>query len=231
VKAAIIIPWRDRGVDPYRARNLLYVTEYWESSPWPVHVVGDGSDGQFNRSRAYNRGAELVEADVLVYSEADLIVPFGQIAEAIHLATEPRLVVPFSKFLEINEEASNLIRAGAAVPCGTHAVQINGDRKSTGAVNVVSQEALDIVGGYDENFTGAWWDDTAMLRAFEICCGPTMFVDGPAYHLYHATGARPGSSNTAADRAATDANRRRYQMYAHAKTPERIRELTSGACL
>lgn len=230
MNAAILIPWRDRGTDPYRVRNLNRVLAHWARSPWPVHVVDDGETGQFNRSRAYNLGARITLADVLVYSEADLILPYGQIADAIRLAAaEPRLVVPFSKFLEINEEQSKQVRDDSLRPDEANTIQINGDRKSTGAVNVVSRQALALVGGYDENFRGAWWDDTAMQRAFEICCGPVLFVDGPAYHLYHATGARPGATRTAADRAATDANRRRYRLYAQATTPEQIRALTTGS--
>lgn len=227
--AAIIIPWRDRGIDPYRVQNLKRVLSHWEDSPWPVHVIDDGADGQFNRSRAYNRGAALVDADVLIYSEADLILPYGQIEKAIRLsAADPCLVVPFSKFLEVNEEQSKQVRSCALAPGDANTVQINEDRQSTGAVNVVSRDALALIGRYDEAFTGAWWDDTSMLRAFEICCGLPHFVDGPAYHLYHATGARRGAKTTADDRAATEANRLRYRLYAQAHTPERIRELTAG---
>lgn len=230
MSAAIIIPWRDRGVDPYRTQNLQRVLEHWNGSPWPVHVVDDGEAGQFNRSRAYNIGSRLVDDDVLVYSEADLIIDYEQIAESIALAQDqPGLVVPFSKFMEINESQSALVRCSLLRPQDANAVQINGDRKSTGAVNVVSRATLAQIGCYDEQFRGAWWDDTAMQRAFEICCGPIRFIDGPAYHLYHATGGRRDAKSTDADRAATDNNRRRYQLYARATTPDQIRALTTGS--
>ncbi|OBJ26972.1 hypothetical protein A5622_07730 [Mycobacterium sp. 1245801.1] len=217
-------------MDPYRIQNLRRVREHWDDSPWPVRVVDDGEPGQFNRSRAYNRAANLVDADVLVYAEADLIIDYDQVDAAIMLAqTQPGLVIPFSKFMEINETQSALVRAGLLRPQNANAVQINGDRKSTGAVNVISRATLAQIGCYDEQFRGAWWDDTAMQRAFEICCGPIRFVDGPAYHLYHATGARRDAKSTDADRAATDANRRRYQLYERATTPAQIRALTTGS--
>ena len=39
---------------------------------------GRVGDAQFNRSQAYNRGAWFVDADVVVFAEADMMVPYSQ---------------------------------------------------------------------------------------------------------------------------------------------------------
>lgn len=226
----VIIPWRERSIDPYRAMNLKYVVRHWQSSGWKISVVGDGNDdGPFNRSRAYNIGARRSSADIIVYAEADLVVPIPQVRNAACLATENAvLVVPFTHFLEVDERQSKLVRSDELRPQDAQNREINPGGGSTGAVNVLSRRTLGIIGGYDERFSGAWWDDTAMHRAFEICCGPTIFVDGPAYHLYHATGARRDSYKTQADIESTARNRQRYEMYRAATTPEQIKRLIHG---
>ncbi|QBI97467.1 glycosyltransferase [Mycobacterium phage Schatzie] len=231
MKAAVVIPFRDRGRDPLRPANLKRVLQHWEGFNAPVFVVDDGRSGEasFNRSAAYNRGAAMTDADVIVYSEADLIVDFRQIVAGIKLAAEkPGLVVPFSRFMAMAESDSIEVRKGNLPPHLADAQQIRGERRSIGAVNIVSREALHLIGQYDECFEGAWHDDDAMELAFRITCGPTRFVDGPGYHLYHLPGAQGGHLSDA-DRAATAANKRRWELYLEAKTPERIRELTAGA--
>lgn len=227
---AVIIPFRDRGKDPLRPANLKRVLLHWAAMGIEIHVVGDSRSGyeSFNRSAAYNRGAGYTDADVLVFSESDLIVDWLQIRQACDLAASaPGLVVPFSRFMAITEEDSQRIRDLALEPCDARADQVRGDRQSIGAVNVVSRESLSLIGQYDESFEGAWYDDDAMCRAFGVCCGPTRFIDGPGYHLYHLPGAS-GDHLTDADRAATERNKARYQLYRQATTPERIRELTAG---
>ena len=225
---AVIIPWRDRGLDPHRPANLEYVEAYWRAHGFQIIVVGDGraGDAQFNRSAAYNRGAPRTAAQILVFAEADMIVPFIQISEAIDAAhMHPGLVVPFTEYRYLNAPETLSIRAGRLRPAQArpHSVMPNG--KSVGAVNVVSRDTLAAVGRWDEHFEGSWYDDNAMERAFSICTAqPTRWIEGPAYHLFHLPGHK-GEHLTDADRAATAANRLRWAQYRQARTAEQIRQL------
>ena len=240
---AVIIPHRDRGLDPNRVANLHTAVACWRSNGVEPIVVSDGrkGDAQWNRSTAYNRGASLSDADVLVYAEADILLPVEQVHKAVAMAAEaPGLVVPFSKFMALTEEYTPRVREIAStgrVERGTDvlpefAEQVRGDRKSIGAVNVVSRDSLRLIGGgYDEEFEGHAYDDDSMEIAFRTCAGPTRFVDGPAWHQWHVPGAFYATSeSTVADRAATASNRSRWELYrAAAGDPDRIRELTGGA--
>ena len=231
--AALVIPFRDRGIDPYRPLNLEFVTDWWgRYGIWPVYIVGDGRSGDlpFNRSAAYNIAvAEHPNVDVFVFTESDVFCDTIQIAQGIDAArTRPGLVVGFSKFLEIDERDSVDVRSGGIAFDAASVTQIRGDYGSNGAINIVSRATLELVGGYDESFSSAWWDDSAMIRAFQICCGPVRYIDGPVYHLFHASGGRTGAVTTEADRAATAANKQRYQRYLQAHTPDQIRALTAG---
>ena len=230
-QVAVIIPFRDRGTDPLRPANLKRVLHEWRTfrgMPKPI-VEHDGQVGQFNRSKAYNRGIEsTVWADIFIFTESDMLIDPRQLREAVELAAEPGLVVPFTEYHYLSRRDSERVRRFEVEPadCTPESVMSNGT--SIGAINILSRETLEAVGQWDEQFEGSWFDDRAMCRAFEICTQPTRYVQGPAYHLYHQPGWE-GDHLTAEDKAATERNRQRWKLYQRAKTPQRIRELTSGS--
>lgn len=226
----VIIPFRDRGIDWRRSANLKASLQWWRSRGIEPIVVDDGFSGdeQFNRSRAYNRGAGISKAEILCYIEADLLVPANQLYDAIRMAAErPGLVVPFSRFMAMIERDTEFVRAGLIPPAQACAQQMRGDNQSIGAANVVTRESLGMVGGFDEGFAGHAYDDDATELAFRLCCGPTRFVAGASYHMHHLPGALYGQASEA-DLAATERNRQRFELYKQAKTPEDIRRLTLG---
>ena len=225
--AAIVIPWRDRGRDPRRPANLAAVIDWWKGSPWHVTIAGDGrsGDAQFNRSAAYNRGARDTDAEVLIYTESDMLLPWAQIHEAVQLAArEPGLVVPFTQYRYMSEADSEMIRVDLT-PDAYEPESTMDDGRSIGAVNVVSRATLEAVGGgYTERTEGNWFDDDIMRRAFDVCAGPTRWVEGPAYHLYHLPGWK-GDHLTDADRAATARNKALRERVKAARTADEIRAL------
>jgi hypothetical protein len=226
--AAVVIPFRDRGHDPYRQANLDRVLQWWRTSPWPVTVVDDGREGdaQFNRSAAYNLGAQLLDddVDVIVYAESDMMLNQGAILSAIWMAAaQPGLVVPFTEYRDLSEGDSEKVRHGLDPAIFRPASTMEGGR-SIGAINVVSRATLDAVGGYTELTEGSWYDDTIMGHAFEHCAGHTRWVDGPAFHLYHLPGWK-GSHRTPADIAATKRNRDLWLKVRRLKDPAEIRAL------
>lgn len=229
-RVAVVVPFRDRGADPFRVANLARVEAHWLDSGIPVHVVGDGlgDTAQFNRHAAYNRGRQIAgDPDVIVYAESDMLIDYPQVWEAIRLASEaPRLVVPFTSYRYLSYADSAKVRAGSAPDVfAPESVRDNGE--AVGAISVVSRATLDMAGQWDESFAGNWYDDTAMARAFEVAAGPTRWVNGPAWHLYHLPGWE-GNHLTAEDRAATAANRMRCRRYMAAATADEIRALTCG---
>jgi hypothetical protein len=235
VTAAIIIAFRDRGIDPCRRQNLDCVLR-WYDGLYPIHVVDDGGTGldHFNRSRAYNRGAAVTDADVLCYIESDTLLPYEQLDLAISWAqARDGMVVAFSHQAKLGEAESDLVRHGAN-PDHFEPAQINETWQTTvnhGSAVVVSRASLDAVGQWDEAFEGHGHDDTAMAIAFDRCCRPMRFVPGVAVHLYHLEmdpGLSSGSHITNADMAAQDRNRHRLNQYRRAGTSEVIRALTAG---
>lgn len=248
MSAVIIVPWRDKG-DPWRRRNLEVVLKYLaEIDVAPVAVTPDGRSGSapFNRSAAYNAGVRDNPAEVYLFHEADMIVPAEQLIEAIDLASgrcdsrfanhDPRgLFVPFTTYHYLSQADTERIHSrGIGVdPESVPEYVMNG--RATGAVNVISAETMAAVGQWDETFTGWGYDDRAMVRAFHVTSGnPTRYIAGVAQHLWHVPGwsedspFRGGAQIVPSELGATDANRRRYELYRRTSDVGRMRELTGG---
>lgn len=238
MKNAFVVPYRDRGRDPLRPANLKAIVGYLEALKLgPVIVASDGRDGDrsFCRHIAYNTGGEQAftnGADIVTFYESDMIVSRQQLVEGIQLAAEkPGLVVPFTQYRYLTPEDSEKVRTEAADPFAFTPEYTMDNGQSIGAINILSRESIEAVGQWDTVPDGNGYDDNIMHRAFEVCCGPTRHIEGPAAHLFHHPGwyGLPRAQVTAEDRRATERNKRRYRQYLKARTPQRIRELTAGA--
>lgn len=229
--AAVIVPFRNRSGDPLREENLACVEEEWyHGMGFAPQVFDDGRTGeeQFNRSAAYNRAvAANPQADVFVFIESDVLLPFDQVEEAIRMALEqPGLVIPFDTYRYLGPEASRKVRAGLVAPQDTPAEWVMRHGSSVGAANVVSRLTYEAVGGYDEQFEGSSFDDRAMHLAFDAVTYPARWVLGPLHHLYHLPAGGNAENLTDEDRAATARNKSRLDRYVRAKTTEDIWALT-----
>lgn len=225
-KTKIVIPFRDRGIDPRRAANLDVVLAWWWAHNLDPIVVDDGLEGDapFNRHRAYNFAvAGHPGTEVFVFTEADMLIPAAQIHEGIEMAYKQQgLVVPFRQYRYLSdpttanvrnsfhdtppEVMAGLIEAqGYPFTVNPESTMDNG--KSIGAVNIVSRATLETTGGFTEATHGNWYDDNIIEEGFAYLTGhKTRWVNGPAVHLYHLPGWK-GDHLTDADKAATEHNR------------------------
>lgn len=226
----IIIPFRDRGLDPRRGANLEVVIAWWYAHGFDVQVQSDGlkGDAQFNRHRAYNAAVErFPETQTFVFTEADMLIHPRQIIKGVGMAMdEPGLVVPFTQYRYLADDMTGVLRdayhdgsdaevaalftAEESEPSSVwnltpESTMDNG--RSIGAVNIVSRRTLEITGGFTEATSGNWYDDNIIEEGFAFLTGqPTRFVDGPAVHLYHLPG-HSGDHLSEKDRMATAHNK------------------------
>lgn len=228
-RVKVVIPFRDRGIDPRRQQNLDVVLAWWWAHGFDPVVQADGGEGndQFNRHRAYNAAVErFPETDVFVFTEADMLIHPDQITQAVHKAAEsPGLVVPFHEYRYLADLTTEAIRQRHALysaealaewwalppehPSSVFRVvpeSTMGGGRSIGAVNVVSRETLRITGGFTEMTQGNWYDDRIIEEGFAFLAAPTRWVSGSAVHLYHLPGWK-GDHLTDEDRRATEFNR------------------------
>lgn len=225
---AVIVPFRDRGIDPLRAANLTRILEHWANYGPEIIIASDGleADAQFNRHLAYNKAAAETDADILAFVESDMLLDFTIMDQATDMAgSRTGLIVPFTERHELGAEDSAKVRAHQVDYHDVRGEVIKPKPRRTGAINVISRTTLTAVGQYDPAFSGNWWDDRSMHIAFDMCAGPTRWIDGPSWHLYHLPG-HEGGHLTAEDKASTARNKQRWQLYTQACTPDQIRHLT-----
>jgi hypothetical protein len=218
---AIVIPWRDGG-DPHRQANFQYVRDYYEAlNIGPVIVSDDGNTtGPFNRSAAYNRGLAHTDSDVIIWNEADTIIPAEQIAAGVMLAAEaPGVVIPFTERHELTPAAAKKVRAGAD-PWTGDVEKVYGGGRSIGQCNITSRATLAAFGGrWCEKFSGWGYDDTLMFHAFKVLAGPPRWVEGKGVHLWHP---KPLASSDPAVRAQIKENKRTNRRLM-ALAPDKLR--------
>lgn len=227
----VIIPFRDRGLDPRRSANLEIVQAWWYAHGFDPRVVDDGLEGdaQFNRHRAYNRAVtRFPETEVFVFTEADMLIHPTQILAGVAKAlAAPGLVVPFTQYRYLSDHVTHKLRDmyhddnpqltsdfwSQAVDSKTSVFQIEPestmeDGKSIGAVNIISRDTWLLTGGFTEATHGNWYDDNIIEEGFAFLTGnKTRFIDGPAVHLYHLPG-HSGDHLSEDDRRATEHNKR-----------------------
>ena len=189
MRIAVVIPWRSSN-DPDRDSAQRYVEDYYNSLPLhQVIVTSDGTEaGPFNRHRAYNLGYAQTDADVILWNEADTLIPLDQIEYAAHLALEtPGLVIPYSERHELDATQTATVYDHDVDPftlTGEYAVYRDGT--SIGQAGVTSHATIDAIGGqWDERFAGWGYDDNAMMHVFALLAGSPRWVQGKGVHLWH----------------------------------------------
>jgi len=214
LRAVTLIPWRD-GPDDRRRLLWDWVRPSLDEIGWPL-ITAPGPDGPFNRSAAINQAATLAgDWDVALIGDSDTIQQPGAVHEAVELAPEHGLVIPWTHRIKLNALGTDI-----AVRRGTGWVndeyRDGQDRTSPfggGGPVVVSRDAFDLVGGFDERFVGYGNEDLAFRAAVE-----TLFIENQAWrvggmiwHLYHKPARFVGTS-----KAATPQNTSLWNRYQQA---------------
>ena len=234
----ILVPRRDDN----GLRDQLwetYIKPWWEreQSHMPI-IEGYHVEGLFNRSAAVNRAARLAgDWDVAVIIDSDVICSPDRVKEAVELArTTGSMVLPHTIRRDMTPAASMDARAGRFDPLQInvdelrkpsrivgHTYSVENGHPSVSSVVVISRRQWDIIGGFDEQFRGWGYEDTAFAAAAETF-GGVIRIDGEVWHFWHPT-AREGKRGT----SSWSANHARGQQYRAAiGDPVRIRRLLSS---
>jgi len=175
----IIIPWRSSG-DWWRDQSFKYVSRHME----PLHplYVDDGSE-PFSRSGSKNLGAASVNASVIMFLDADTVIPHDQIRAALGLASQGYLVYPFSNYHSINSHKTKQIFKGELEPDERYSDwNINW---ATGGAMAIPKDLFYEIGAYDEGFIDWGMEDAAILVMARRAGIDVKRIEGNCYHLWH----------------------------------------------
>lgn len=190
----ILVPRReDHGP---RDRLWEWVKAWWEreQSHMPI-IEGHHTIGQFNRSAAVNRAADLAgNWDVAVLIDADVIINPERVKEAAQLAHETgQMVLPHDIRKDLSLKGSQLVQSGFQGSWERYVSRRYQDMVS--CVVVIPRRLWDEIGGFDESFTGWGYEDTAFAAAAQTFGDGYQRMPGEVWHLWHPT-AREGRPGT-----------------------------------
>lgn len=180
----VIVPYRpDHG---HRDQLWAFLHKhYWASLGFQV-VVGEHTDGPFNRSKAVNQAANR-NWDYAVIADADTWVPERQLRLA-HMTARisGKLVAAFDTVIEIAQPSTlSLLSGQLGFEDTFHTVRARRRPLETqSSMLVVPRTLWDQIGGMDERFTGWGGEDNALWKHAELAAG-TSRIPGNAYHMWH----------------------------------------------
>jgi hypothetical protein len=234
MNTVILVPRRDDN--GYRDELWSWTKAWWEreQSHMPI-IEGYHTDGLFNRSAAVNTAARIAgEWDVAVIIDADVTCSPDRVKEACERAYhDGRMYLPHSTRYDLSRRSSEAIRRGQLTESEDSAFlqrhahrtyNVDNGHPSVSSVVVVSRKQWDTIGGFDEQFRGWGFEDTAFAAAAETF-GGVVRMDGAVFHYWHPT-AREGKRGT----PSWSFNSARGQAYRSAiGNPAAIRSLQRSA--
>lgn len=180
----IIIPWR--GGDPHREKAFDYVTK-WIDQTGITRVWADSGADPFCRAESKNFGAsEETWADVLIFNDADMIIPVDTYHELARLAWDTgNLCIGFVEYCALDQYHAARIYAGDVVPFSVRH-PVNNVGFSLGGVIAIRRDSFEEIGGYDERFRAWGNEDFALAIAAGTLFGnPLPRIEGQALHFFH----------------------------------------------
>jgi hypothetical protein len=210
VNVAILVP-RRAGI-PERDRLWAFAREWWERDhpDWPIVEGHHDGPGPFNRAKAINTAAEAAGAwDVALVIDADVLCNPQAIREGVQRAADGGyLVVTHNARIMLTRVGTEKVLAGYRGPWKEKGMVEKTWPDSVSCSVAIPRTLWDAVGGFDENFEGWGFEDTAFTLAAEHVSGRLLgFVHSECWHLWHTRGpdAKPSSPTFRANKARRDA--------------------------
>lgn len=162
---------------------------------WPDAEIfeSEGPEGPPNRAAMRNHaiGAafEMGGADVVLNADADVVPCFGPITEGLQsierFPDKVKWVTPYTEYVKAGRTGSRKIMAGVQ-PSGLKPSEL-GWRTNTGTAGLmlITREAWETVGGYDETFTEWGGEDDAIVTALRYLVHPVTRIPATCIHLEH----------------------------------------------
>lgn len=177
----MLIPYY--GACEWRERNLRLVKRYWaeEFPDWQTLVVSLPG-----RALSLNEALSMSSGDVIVYADADSLVPPAQARQMVtDAAAGPVFVRGYSDYCRLTREASMAARASVPVSgFGPNVVEWQMREARSHGVAACRRSILKACHGYDPRFTGWGYDDLS-LDLLRGARWEESRVEGPLYHLWH----------------------------------------------
>lgn len=218
MSVSVVIPFLSD--DPNRQRSFEWVKNWWRTNfpDWQKLVA---HNYPFTKAGSINLGVKETTGGVVLIADSDCFTPdvisLQRLVQEVEAGKQP-WVVPHKFVYRLPEKASQTVYEEGAVDLKklTRSIGCVG-----GGLIVVSREAWDIVGGFDERYTTWGGEDVSFGLALESLFGPQTRGKLDLLHLWHA----PQNYGF----RVPDTTARLIQEYRRAsRHPDRMRALIAG---
>jgi hypothetical protein len=179
MRVVTLVPWRPGN--HIRERNWDWTRPHLEALGYEM-FLGD-SPGPWARAAACNEAARLAgDWDIALIADADTIPEKDAVQRAVvTVSLLPGAIRPHDRLWNLNKAQTQL--AGTK---GPQAVRLTprASKLLGGGLLVVSRQAWDRVGGYDERFIG-WGHEDSALQTTLLAEARWDRIEGQAWHLWH----------------------------------------------
>jgi glycosyltransferase involved in cell wall biosynthesis len=190
LKLSIIIPWQDRG-DEDRRRAFHYVVNYYSALGIGEVVVGTYEDDgkRFCLARCRNNGVRQASHDIILAVDADTILPLESIQRAYDKIVNGRdIVIPYNSHTDLTLEQTTEVCSGGSLSTmisDAEQHRWSDDDLLVGPAVMFRRSAWELVGGWDEGYTGWSSEDYDFNHAVNIFAGRLGRVEGAHITLHH----------------------------------------------
>jgi predicted glycosyltransferase involved in capsule biosynthesis len=210
---SIIIPFR--ATDEFRLANLRKVVDFLKlqlpqadfvifeqdtqtklEAQLPLsnsclHLYADG--GAFNKSKLINLAVQRAASDILLISDADIVVSHEGLHRSIDaVRKELHFVRPFENLVDLDLEQSQAFLREKSLPTEVGKAKQSNRRQYgealclAGGVFVIRKSTYLELGGFDERFLGWGGEDNAFSELVTHQVSKSAVLkDGVAWHLWH----------------------------------------------
>jgi hypothetical protein len=183
VNVSIIVPFNGDGAQ--RDRNWAYLRQRYETLYPDWEIVVGTCEPPWRKGRAVNAAVEASSGDVLVISDADVLIAESALRDAVERLETNAWVVPHRMVYRLTEDATKAVLENR-VFMAPDKINRNLERVRRGApgggIAVTRREDFP---GMDERFEGWGGEDMALAFALDTLVGPHLRLDQILWHLYH----------------------------------------------
>jgi hypothetical protein len=207
---------------------MAFVSGWWSTNHpgWPIVVGTDrADDGPWSKGLALAHALDAVTTDVVVVTDADVIVPDIALAVAAVEQGQHPWAAPFRTVLRLSEHGTGRVYATGRLPPEPVPPESLAERytgQAGGGIVVIPTDTARNV-PIDPRFQGWGQEDLSWARALYVLVGSPWRSPSPLYHLWHPPAARksPGIGS--------DASMALYTRYRKAVHPILMQPLVDEA--
>lgn len=143
--------------------------------------------GSFNRSWGLNVGFKLSKSDIVIFSDADLIMPPNNLAESIKKLQDYPFVSPYNRVIDLDKNETNIpINDIFKIKRDDYRGKDDNQKiNPCGGMTIFRRNDFMNIGMWNELFSGWGGEDTQLFMKIQKLQIPYIEMPYEIYHLYH----------------------------------------------